>query len=548
MTQRSPLAELALADQTVGNVLAARAKELGDKVYIRDVGGETITYAELHRTANRLAHGLAALGVDHQEPVLTLLPSNLDFVRIWVGLARRGAIEVPVNTAYRGPILRHICNDSTARTIVVDAQFLERLEDIADELEHVERCILYTEDPQERASLTLPPKLAARCETLHFDALFADSAEPFEDTAAFHDLHAIMYTSGTTGPSKGAMTPHAHAFSYASATIGLFDVQPEDVLYNAGLPLFHVAGKIGMNFTTLLAGASVVLRGTFKSDAFWSDIEEHRCTITLLLGAVANFLWQQPPTQNDAQTPLRVTAMVPAIPEYEGFAKRFGLKIATGYGASESPLPIIHASAEPLPSYRCIGRAREGFEVKIVDAVDCELPSGEVGEIVIRPTLPWSMTQGYWKRPEATSKAFRNLWFHTGDAGYADAEGQLYFVDRLTDSMRRRGENISSMEVEDQINQHEDVLESAVFGVWDEHTEQEVMAVVTPLPGRSIDPADLTAFVNHRLPYFMVPRYLEFTSELPKTPTGKIQKFELRKRGVTPATWDRVEAGVKLER
>jgi len=298
----------------------------------------------------------------------------------------------------------------------------------------------------------------------------------------------------------------------------------------------------------MICGATAVLRQGYKNEYFWADIAKYECTVTFLLGAVANFLWQQPETDDDAKNSLERVGMVPLIAEYEGFAKRFGLQLTTGYASSESAMPTVIVAGDPMISSRCIGPVRDEYEVAIFDEHDRGLPVGEMGEICVRPAETWSLMQGYWKRPEATAKAFRNLWYHTGDAGYRGEDGCIYFVDRLTDSMRRRGENISSMEVEGDINQHPEVLECAVFPVWDENTEQEVMAVITPKPGSEIDPAELIRFLNRLMPYFMIPRYIEFTEALPKTPTGKIQKFSLRERGVTADTWDRVAAGVALER
>ena len=203
---------------------------------------------------------------------------------------------------------------------------------------------------------------------------------------------------------------------------------------------------------------------------------------------------------------------------------------------------------DPFVTHQCVGTVRHDVDVRIVDEEDLACPPGTVGEICVRPHNPWEIMLGYWRRPEETAKAFRNLWFHTGDAGYIDDQKRLYFVNRLTDSLRRRGENISAMEVEGTINQHPDVLECAVFPVWAEESEQEVMVAITPQPGRTVDPVDLTRFCNQRMPYFMVPRYIDQVADLPKTPTGKMQKYILRERGVSATTWDRVEAGVKLER
>ena len=298
----------------------------------------------------------------------------------------------------------------------------------------------------------------------------------------------------------------------------------------------------------MIYGATVVLRQGYRNEYFWPDVAKHNCSVAFLLGAIANFLWQQPQTPEDVKTPMKKIGMFPIIPEHEAFAERFGVELSSGYGCSELPCPMIHHFGEPFPNNQCVGYPTGKYEVKIFDENDQECPPGVMGEICTRPKSPWEMMLSYWRQPEYTAQAFRNLWFHSGDAGYRDEEGRFYFVDRLTDSMRRRGENISSMEVEDEINQHPDVMECAVFPVWDEHTEQEVMTVITPHPGQTIDPVELIEFLDKRMAYFMIPRYVEFSDDIPKTPTGKMQKYKLREQGITAATWDRVKAGVKLSR
>ena len=537
-----------LEERTVTQVLARGAERHPDKPLIKCVTGEEVTYGALDALSNRMAHGIAAFGIEHQAPVLIMLPDTPDFITLWCGLSKRGAIEVPVNLAYRGSILKRICNDAGAKTIIVDRAYLDRLEDIEPELEHLECCVIYSEDPVAAEDLSLPPGLARRCRAARFADLFSNDAGAFEPVTAFHDLVGIMYTSGTTGTSKGVMTTHAHSFAYAHSAAEIFDLQPEDVFYNSGLPLFHVGGQWAIVYSCMIRGATMVLRQGYSNANFWPDINEHGCNVVFLLGTIVNFLWQQPETPDDAKTPLEKAGVFPLVPEHEAFARRFGIRVATGYGSTECPCPCIHYFGEPVPNNQCVGYARPEFDVKIFDEHDIECPRGMMGEICVRPRNTWDIMLGYWNQPQYTADSFRNLWYHTGDAGYQDEEGRFHFVDRATDSMRRRGENISSMEVEDEVNQHPSVLECAVFPVWAEHSEQEVMVTITVKPGEALEPADLIRFLDKRMPYFMVPRYVDFTDELPKTPTGKMQKYKVREKGITPTTWDRVEAGVKLTR
>ena len=535
--------EYPLEDRTVGRVLALTAERLGDTPLIVEVGGSTASYREMDERASRIAGGLAEVGIDHGDAVLFMLHDSIDLVALWCGLARHGAPEVPINLAYRGAFLSRIANDSAARTMVIDAQFLDRLEAVADELTDLERCVVYPDLP-----VAIPARVADRFELLSFAALSASDGSPVEAGPRYSDMIGIMYTSGTTGASKGVMVCHAHAYRYAHNVARNHGVEAGDRYYTAGLPLFHIAGQWGVVYGSMLRGATVILRRGYRNDYFWKDIAEHGATSVFLLGAIANFLWQQPETPEDASTPLENVGMYPVIPEHEAFAKRFGVKIAAGYGATENPGPCFHPLGTPFPNNQCVGGISERSEVAILDENDIEVPRGTIGEICVRPKHPWEIMVGYWRSPEATARAFRNLWYHSGDAGYMDEENRLYFVDRVTDSLRRRGENISSMEVEDVINQHPDVMECAVIPVWAKESEQEVIVILTAQPGAAIDPVEFTRFCNQRMPYFMVPRYVDVVEQIPKTPTGKMEKYKLRDQGVTETTWDRVAAGVKLDR
>ena len=535
--------EYPLEDRSVGRILARGAAELGDAALIVEVGGDTISYRQMDERATRIARGLAALGIEKGDPVLFMMPDGIDLAALWCGLARRGAPEVPINLAYRGAFLRRIVNDSLARSIVIDAAFLDRLDAVTEELESLERCVVYPNLPD-----ALPEGIARRFEVLPFTALDGGGDAALDDGPTYRDLVGIMYTSGTTGASKGVMVCHAHAYRYAWNVSRNHAVRRGDRYYSAGLPLFHIAGQWGVLYGSMLRGATMILRRGYRNEYFWKDIAEHGATSVFLLGAIANFLWQQPVNPEDAQTPLQYVGMYPVIPEHEAFARRFGVKIASGYGSTENPGPCFHLPGTPFPNNQCVGELSEHAEVRIVDEHDIEVPLGTVGEICVRPRNPWEIMVGYWRNPEATARAFRNLWYHSGDAGYMDEEGRLYFVDRVSDSLRRRGENISSMEVEDVINQHPAVMECAVFPVWAKETEQEVMVSIVVQPGARLDPEEFTRYCNERMPYFMVPRYVDVSDEIPKTPTGKMEKYRLRERGVTSTTWDRVAAGVRLSR
>lgn len=525
------------AETTLYHVLSQRLADSADRHWVvnEDQG---FTYGEIDRMANRLANGLAHLGVERGHTVLLMLNNSIDFISIWCALGKLGAIEVPINCNYKGQILARIMGDSHARLVIADAEYLPRFREIASELSGIQTIVVREADVVEL------PLERARMLRLN-DVLNENDTFPAVRLAPW-DPAAIMYTSGTTGPSKGVIISHGHAYEYARGVIDMIEIKHTDVYY-APLPLFHIAGQWAVIYAAAIAGATAVLPDTFSVSRFWATVRRHRATCAFLLGAMANLLYRQPAEPDDAENPLDRALVVPLIPEVESFTGRFGCRVSTTWGGTEMNCPT--RSGFNLPNNSTCGRVDERlYEVRIVDEHDNELPPGVPGEAVVRPKISWIVMAGYWNRPDWTVSAWRNLWLHTGDMLMKDADGNFYFIDRTKDAIRRRGENISSMEVEQEINAHPDVLECAVIPVASAETEQEVMAVVVPKPGRRIAPEDLVAFLGPRMAYFMVPRYLEFVAELPKTPTGKIQKFDLRKRGLTPATWDRVAAGIRLRR
>jgi crotonobetaine/carnitine-CoA ligase len=315
--------------------------------------------------------------------------------------------------------------------------------------------------------------------------------------------------------------------------------------YLINMPMFHVGGAT-LLFAMLIHGGSVALVEAFSGERFWPQIRSMGATVVFLLGVMANFVARREQRPDDADNPLSKVFMVPLLDDVPAFAGRFGVDVYSIYNMTELSTPII-TGPNPTIKVSC-GRVREGVEVRLVDDNDCEVAVGEVGEIVVRADVPWALNSGYYKMPEATAKAWRNGWFHTGDTARRDEDGNYYFVDRLKDALRRRGENISSLEVETEIAAHPAVREAAVVGVPSEIAEDEVLAVVAPVPGEMIDPAELIEFLRPRMAYYMVPRYVRVVGELPKTPTSKIQKSALRAEGLTPDTWDREAAGITVKR
>jgi crotonobetaine/carnitine-CoA ligase len=333
---------------------------------------------------------------------------------------------------------------------------------------------------------------------------------------------------------------HAHAYEYANGCASAVEVNTSDIYYTAGLPLFHVAGRWGVLYGAAIKGATAVIPRQFSATNFWDEVRQFGVTATYLLGAMANFLQRQTPRPDDADNPLEKVLMCPLLADLDAFRRRFNLKVATAYGSTEANAPIVMPLGSDIRHSQVVGKVRsELFDVRILNETDEELPPGVAGQIAVRPKAPAITMLGYWQQPEATCAMWRNLWLHTGDAGFKDSEGLFYFTDRLKDTIRRRGENISSMEVEGVLSQYPAVLECAVFPVKSAHTEEEVMAAVVLRPGQMASPEALIQFLEPRMAHFMVPRFTAVLTELPKTPTGKVRKHVLREAGVTAETWDR---------
>jgi len=529
-------------DQDLATVLAKRVEHCPDKHWIV-TEQRGYSYREMNNRSGQLANGFVDLGIQCGETVLIMLPDTVDFILTWCALAKFGAIEVPVNVHNRGNPLSYLMNDSLSKSIILDVQFVERIEAISAGLEHLERVILYAQDghyPPEKIT-----SLARQFEICRFEDLFSDT--PYcGPSPGYHDLMGVLYTSGTTGPSKGVTMTHAHAYEYAYGVTEMLALRENDI-YCAPLPLFHIAGLFATIYCSCIAGATAVISGTFSVERFWKDVSTYNVTCTFLLGAMANFLYRQPAKSTDPDNSLDRVLMVPLIPEVEDFKSRFDCRVSTTWGGTEMNCPT--RSGFTLANNKTCGRvAEDRYEVRIVDALDQEVEDGMPGEALVRSKVPWILTNGYWNHPDWTEKAWRNLWLHTGDMLMRDGDGNLYFVDRTKDAIRRRGENISSMEVEFEINSYSPVFECAVIPLDSEETEQEVMAVVVAKEGEAIEPESLIRYLEPRMAYFMIPRYIDVIEMMPKTPTGKIMKFKLRERGLTSSTWDRVKAGVKLKR
>jgi crotonobetaine/carnitine-CoA ligase len=513
-------------------VLDGLAARRPDDVYAVFEDGETWSFAELKARVVAFAAGLAGLGVGQGDTVAMWLPNGRESIVAFFAINYLGAVFVPFNTAYRGRILEHVVENADARVIVVHGGLVERLSEVARA--RLETMVVLGDGPAVPGLASVPfAQLAAG----------GGAPPPLARPIEPWDTQSIIYTSGTTGPSKGVLSSYLHLYTNAGPETWTMVTGEDRFLVN--MPMFHIGG-MGLCSVMLARGGSIAMMENFATDRFWPFARASGATAIFLLGVMATFLLKQPPSAEDRDHKVRMTFMVPLTEEAGDFRARFGIDIYTIFNMTEISSPIV-SEANPAKRGTC-GRPRPGVEVRLVDENDCEVPVGAIGEMIVRTDRPWGMNHGYNRNPEATAKAWRNGWFHTGDAFRRDADGYFYFVDRVKDAIRRRGENISSFEVESDVMAHPAVREAAAIAVPSELGEDEVMAVVAPVPGAAIAPAELIGFLKERMPHFMVPRYVRVMEALPKTPTAKVLKHQLRQEGITADTWDREAAGIKVKR
>ncbi|MGE0387085.1 MAG: AMP-binding protein [Gammaproteobacteria bacterium] len=540
MRNQVPL-ERNIPQDTINAALARAVRAVPDGVFL-DFGGDTHTFAEVDAAATRLAHGLLDAGVVPGEPVATILDNNLEAVTAWLAINKLGAISAPVNTAFKGEYLRSQLADCGARIVIAERDYGDRIAAVADALPDLRRVYL-------RGGA--PAGTGAAFEDLA--ALRAPREDPIPDAVAPDTTAMLVYTSGTTGASKGCMLPHNLPCNLGWGSVRNRGIRADDVLWSP-LPLFHLNAIAVTVMTGLIAQARVAVSRRFSASNFWNEIEASGATVIALLGSMATLIAEAAPCEAERRCRgrIRIVNAAPFPPEVAAvWRERFGVASASGaigYGMTEAATIASMGPGEPPGPPGSSGHGGIDFEVAIFDAADQPLPPGQVGEIVCRPLYPNILFQGYWKRPEATLKALRNLWFHTGDYGRLDAQGFLYFVDRKKDYIRRRGENISSFELEAVFRAHEAIRDVAVHSVRSALGEDEVKVTCELKPGAAVTEEALCRWSIDRVPYFAVPLYVEFREELPRSATGKVLKEQLREEGRTARTWDREAAGVRFER
>lgn len=522
-----------LDELVLGDVFEEKAALQPQAVLLKFRDGD-LTYGEVKELCDRTARGLAAHGVNQYDHVAVMLPNSPEFIGVILALAKLGAVAVPVNTSYKGDILAHVLASSDVSLLVADERYLPDVARITDQVPKLSSVVVRSDSRNGEGLGGLGLK------AVKLDALLSSRGELPKVRVRHGDLQAIMYTSGTTGLSKGAMVPHALALTDSLDFIRFMNYGSDETTY-CPLPLFHAAGLWDGFMAAVLAGASIAVVERFSASRFWDDIRRFDANVCMSVFSMIPILQNQPVAPNEKDHPLRMFYMGKSDLD-AAFYERFGVHTPETYTSTE----IGIGTASPYGEWRegSCGQVNSlRHEVRIVDELDREVPPGEPGEIVVRPKQPYVMFTGYYNNPRATMENFRNLWYHTGDRAYRDEEGYFYFVERMKDSIRRRGENISAFEIERTINNHPAVLESAAFAVPSEMEEDEVKVAVVVRSGDELAHEELAAFCEERMPAFMVPRFVEFVEELPRTPTGKVEKHELRNRGDkgrTSRTWDRV--------
>lgn len=526
---------MAISAPSVGALLAERAREHPDRPFLR-CEADRLTYAEADARSDRVAAGLAEAGVAPGDRVAVMASNRTEVLELFFGLAKLGAINVPLNVFLKGDFLRYQLEDSEASIMIVDADSVGTVSAVLDGLAGLKRIVMLDDADAPRSVEAIDYGRVREC------------ADPIPGPALQRSgLLSIMYTSGTTGMPKGCMLPHGWYLNAPESSTHMMGYGTGDVLSTA-LPMFHAWAQ-GMVMGALSNGIEAVVDPLFSATSTQERWAETGATVYAGVGMMAMAMLAKSEAAADRAHDLRCALIMPMAPDDQvRFEERFGCMVLSQiYGQTECgaiAYGTVHGDRKP----GTMGKPSPFYDVRVVDADDREVPIGEVGEVVVRPTRPHGMYLGYWRKPEATLNAWRNLWHHTGDLARADDEGFLTFVDRKTDSLRRRGENVSSLQVEAAITQHPKIAEAAVHQIPSPLTEDDIKACLVLAPGASVTPEELLEHFRAALPAFAVPRYAEVLDELPRNATLRVMKHVLRARGVTDQTWDFDEFGLSVTR
>lgn len=517
----------------VGAMLAERARVSPDKDFLR-FAERSMTYSETNDAVRDLANGFMQRGIRPGDAVCVMLPNCSEYVLAWLALARIGAVTVSVNTGYKELSLRRSLRAANASMMLVDIDYLDTVAAVTDEVPDLQTLIV--RGHLEGSVATPRPVSIERFE----DLAVPTTREVLVDVAP-RDPLMMVFTSGTSGLPKPVEISHAYALIAAEDSAVFTGLQSDDVLYCA-YPLYHSEAPLNIVLPGLYLGATVAIGSKFTASGFWAEINRFEATFFTFLGGVVNILLAQPARADDASNTARRAFGCPIPDNWREFEERFGVSLFEWYAATEGGMLAF----DPLDTGHVQGSCgvpSQHYELRIVNEDGFEVPAGEPGEILTRSRRPYGQMTGYYEQPEATLEVFRDLWYHTRDLGYLDEAGRLYYIGRVGDAIRRRGVNISSLEVEQVLNRHPRVIEAAVVGVPGELGEQDVKAVVMTVD--ELAPEELVAFAQEGLPRAMVPRYVEILTDLPRTPTGKILKRTLREQWRSTTTYD-AERGAML--
>ncbi|WP_238005504.1 AMP-binding protein [Dactylosporangium sp. AC04546] len=515
---------------TVDGVFRERLAAEPDRPFVA-CGAGWLTFAELDERTDRLATGLARLGVRRGDHIATLLPNRIETVELLLAVAKLGAVQVPLNYFLKGDFLEYQLIDCGAKVLVADGPGHAAAAPLLDRTGVVERVCV---DAVEPGGVAYADLLTERT--------------TFEPSARPADLFTIMYTSGTTAAAKGCMLSTGY-FVAVGRAYGMRNwVVPGDRMYT-GFPMFHTSGQMVAFMSALVNGASIGIAPEFHASSFMREAAEMDATMLVGVGVMANMILEQPPREDDGAHPFRLASWVPLPEERQReFETRFSTPVMSeGYGQTEC-VPVTNSDPYGVRKRSSSGQVSPLLEARIVDDDGNEVPTGESGEIVVRPTVPNAMYSGYWNKPESTVEAWKDLWHHTGDFGRMDADGIITFVDRKKDVLRRRGENVSSLALENVIRQHPAVADVAVCGLPSKLGDDDIKACVVLAAGASLTAAEFFAFVEERVPYFAVPRYVDIRAGLPTNALGRVMKHVLRDEGVPPDTWDLPSQGLVARR